>query len=192
MIEVGLVLGSVICTMLALRAAHLLVGVLWLATSSALLAILLYILGAGEIAVIELSVGAGLVTILLVFALNLVGEIAPERRSVVPRTLALGLVFSLIGLLFWLIYPLIRDVSPTPPPVEAPFAITLWQERGLDILVQIALIFAGMVGVVGLLAESRLAQKSRPAEQTQPEIIRRSDTAPIPESEQLEYEELSV
>jgi NADH:ubiquinone oxidoreductase subunit 6 (subunit J) len=190
MIEVGLVVGIAICALLALWAARLLVGVLWLAVSSALLAIFLYSLGAREIAVIELSVGAGLVTVLLVFALNLVGEFAPENRPAMPRPLALGLVVPLIGLLLWLIYPLITNVNPANAPAEVPFSTALWQQRGLDVLVQIALIFAGMVGVVGLLAESRLAQAPRPAEQAQPEVVRHIETIPAPKSEQPEYEEL--
>jgi len=33
------------------------------------------------------------------------------------------------------------------------FAEMLWQQRGLDVLVQIVLIFAGVLGLLGLLAE---------------------------------------
>ena len=36
---------------------------------------------------------------------------------------------------------------------EAPFASVLWQERGFDVLVQIGLIFAGVLGILGLLRE---------------------------------------
>jgi hypothetical protein len=31
----------------------------------------------------------------------------------------------------------------------------LWQQRGLDVLAQIVLIFAGVLGLLGLLAEAR-------------------------------------
>jgi uncharacterized MnhB-related membrane protein len=192
MVEVGLVLGIAICAALALRASQLLLAVLWLAASSALLAIFLYVLGAREIAVIELSVGAGLVTVLMVLALNLVGEVTPENHSLVPRPIAWGLSLLLIVLLFWLISPLPRNVNPAPALAEAPFSITLWQHRSLDILVQIALIFAGMVGVLGLLAESRAPQETHAAAQTVPEILERSETPPVPEPEHPEYEELSV
>lgn len=53
---------------MSLRAKSLLASALWLAGVSARVAALLYDLGAHEVAVVELSVGAGLVTVLLLFA----------------------------------------------------------------------------------------------------------------------------
>jgi len=192
MVTVGPALGIVICAMLALRAAHLLLGVLWLAASSALLAVFLYLFGAREIAVIELSVGAGLVTVLMVLALNLAGEISPEPHALVPRPLALGLIVLLVVFLFWLSYPVNSNISVAPSFTEASFAVTLWQQRSLDILVQVALIFAGMVGVLGLLAESRLAQPAPSEEQTAPETPQLTEAPPVPEPEWPELEEFTV
>jgi len=55
------------CGVQAIRAKRLLAAALWLAGVSAAVATLMYSLGAYEVAVIELSVGAGLVTVLFVF-----------------------------------------------------------------------------------------------------------------------------
>ena len=56
-------------------------------------------LGAAQVAVMELSVGAGLVTVLLVYAVSVVGDDAWDPPSVVPKPLAFAIVaFLLIGL----------------------------------------------------------------------------------------------
>ena len=59
-----------LCAAQAIRARRLLLAAMWLAGASAATALLLYVLGAAEIAAIELSVGAGLVTVLFVFAIT--------------------------------------------------------------------------------------------------------------------------
>jgi NADH:ubiquinone oxidoreductase subunit 6 (subunit J) len=142
--------GAVVCAVGAILAKRLLVSALWLAGASALVALLLYLLGAPEIAVIELSVGAGLVTVLFVFAITIAGEESLEARSLMPRSLAIGLIGSALLMLGWLCFPRSLLIpSPTPAEISA----ILWDQRGLDMLVQVAMIFAGVLGVLGLLAE---------------------------------------
>ncbi len=63
-----------ICAFMAFRTPRLLISALWLAGCSAILSILLYLMGAYQVAVIELSVGAGLVTVLFVFAISIAGD----------------------------------------------------------------------------------------------------------------------
>ena len=58
----------------ATRVKGLLNAALWLAGTSCLTSILVYILGSPGLAVIELSVGAGLVTVLFVFAISIIGD----------------------------------------------------------------------------------------------------------------------
>jgi uncharacterized MnhB-related membrane protein len=150
LVELLLVLTALLFGLQALRAKRLLVAALWLAGVSLLVSTLLYRLGAAETAVIELSVGAGLVTVLFVFAIAIAGEDAMTGRSIVPGLLGWLLFIAVAALLGWLTLP----IQPTDLEiVEAPFAVVLWQERGLDVLVQIGLIFAGVLGILGLLSE---------------------------------------
>lgn len=145
------------CGVMALQAKRLLAAALWLAGVSAAVATILYSLGAYEVAVIELSVGAGLVTVLFVFAIALAGEEAMSAHLIVPRLLVLLLViglFAVLGLGFSKQLPVTSDQSPVSS-LQSDFATTLWQERGLDMLVQVGLIFAGVMGVLGLLAEQK-------------------------------------
>ena len=75
MIVHGIIVASLlVCALQAVRAKRLLHSALWLAGASALVALEMYLMGAPEVAVIELSVGAGLVTVLFVFAINIAGE----------------------------------------------------------------------------------------------------------------------
>jgi uncharacterized MnhB-related membrane protein len=151
--HVLIVVGMVGCAIQAIRVNRLLISALWLAGCSALVALLLYMIGAPEIAVIELSVGAGLVTVLFVFAINIAGEDPAAVRSIIPRPLAWGLVAAAVLLLGWLTLPgFLADPGGAAQPG---FSAVLWRDRSLDLMLQIVLIFAGVLGVIGLLAESK-------------------------------------
>lgn len=150
---VVVLVGAIGCAIQAIRVKRLLTSALWLAGASASVALLLYLLGAPEVAVVELSVGAGLVTVLFVFAINIAGEEPVQVRSLIPRPVAWGLIGLALVLLAWLSLPRL-EVS-LPGSVAAGFASVLWEQRGLDVLLQVVLIFAGVLGVLGLLAESK-------------------------------------
>ena len=171
LIDLLLVLTAVLCSLQAIRAKSPLVGALWLACVSLSVSIALYRLGAAETAVIELSVGAGLVTVLFVFAIAIVGKEAMIARSSVPRLLVWLLFTGIIVLLGWLVAPI---QSTHTAIVERPFAVALWQERGLDVLVQIGIIFAGVLGILGLLNEPE-------SEQTSQSVNERTSTAILEE-----------
>ena len=153
-----LIAGALICGWQAIRSPRLLTAALWLAGVSALVAICLYRLEAHEAAVIELSVGAGLVTVLFVFAIAMAGDDALAAPAVVPRWLAWTLAVAGMALLAWLTWPLVES-NQAATTTEPSFTVVLWQERALDMLVQIGLIFAAVLGVLGLLAEPDAATK---------------------------------
>ncbi len=147
-----IVLGLVVilCAYRAMVSNRLLTSILYLSCVSAAVSVLLYLMGAQQVAVIELSVGAGLVTVLLVYALSVVGEDARDLLSVIPKPLAFTLVGLTAGLLLLMIFPL-----GEPPVNVTSFSLTvvLWQQRVLDVWIQIVLIFSGVLGVLGLLSE---------------------------------------
>ncbi len=100
-----LMLGATLCAFQALRTKQLLSAALWLACTSALVACLLYALGAYAVAVIELSVGAGLVTVLFVFGISIAGEDAMGKPTLVPWTIAGAVALIAMGLVAWFTLP---------------------------------------------------------------------------------------
>ncbi len=150
----ALVLASMLlCAVQAIRSDRLLVSALWLAGCSALLGLTLALLGAPEVGVIELSVGAGLVTVIFVFAISIAGEEPASYRSLVPRWLARVLMGLFLFLLVFLAVP--RALSPVLAPQSLSVVRAIWEVRALDTLLQVTLIFCGVLGSLGLLAEPR-------------------------------------
>src|SRR6187401_1304737 len=98
-------LGAVFCAYRAIVAKRILSATIYLACISALVSAVLYLLGAAQVAVMELSVGAGVVTVLLVYAVSVVGDDAMDPPSVVPKPLAFGIVSLIAILLGFMAYP---------------------------------------------------------------------------------------
>jgi hypothetical protein len=90
------------------------------------------------------------VTVLFVFAINVAGEEPIGLPSVVPRGLAWLLCLAPLAALGVLILP---AISTGVPSVGGAFVNVMWQDRALDVVVQVVLIYAGVLGLLGLLAE---------------------------------------
>ncbi len=157
MVVQALVLASMLlCAIQAIRSERLLISALWLAGCSALLGLAIALLGAPEVGVIELSVGAGLVTVIFVFAISIAGEEPTPYKSLVPRPLAWVLIGAFLFLLVFLAVP--RVVAPVLSPQSLSVVRAIWEIRALDTLLQVTLIFCGVLGSLGLLAEPRAAK----------------------------------
>lgn len=178
-----LTLVAGICAIQAVRAAHLLHAALWLAGVSVAVTVTLYLVGAYPLAVIELSLSVGLITILLVFAISMVGADSPDVPVVrwFNRPLLLAMLFLVIGLTI----PLLAYPSTSS---ETSFSTAFWQQREADIVAQIALIFAGVLGVLGLLTEAekgRTARGQKAQQQTLEAAQRGVVSEDAPELEQV-------
>jgi uncharacterized MnhB-related membrane protein len=155
-----LVIAFILSGLQAFHVRRLLSAVLWLAVTSALIATTLYRAGAPEIAAMELSVGAGLVTVMFVFSIAIAGEEAMEARTMISPALAWLLIVAAAVLLALPILP----IEPLEAAAsEVPFSTMLWEERGLDVLVQVGLIFTGVLGILGLLTEPAVERKRETA-----------------------------
>jgi len=142
--------GAIFCAYRAIVARRILSATIYLTCISALAAAVLYQLGAAQVAVMELSVGAGLVTVLLVYALSVVGDDAMDPPSVIAKPLAFATVGLVMILLGWMAFPAVQT------PVQTGWVelqLVLWKTRALDVWIQIVLIFSGVLGILGLLSE---------------------------------------
>ena len=130
---------------------RLIVSVLWLAGVSVLVAVILYAMNAPLVSAIELSVGAGLVTVIFVFAIGLAGELTRDLPSLIPRPLAVAVSIIAAGWLGWLLWPAMPAAESSG---TASFQTVLWEMRAVDVWVQIALILAGVLGILNLVVDA--------------------------------------
>jgi hypothetical protein len=76
----------------------------------------------------------------------------------IRKPIAWAFVLIPIGLLAFMIIPSLEIARATGEPA---FAEVMWQQRGLDALVQSGLIFAAVVGLLGLLADAKVRVPAR-------------------------------
>jgi len=164
MLILSIVLLASVFAVSAIRARRLLASAVWLAGVSALVSIALYLYGAPQVAVIELSVGAGLVTVLFVFAISISGDETIDSHPLIPWPVWVGMSVLFVFLLGWYLLP--ASVNPLAAKTSTgSLSELLWQSRGLDVLVQVVLIFSGVLGLLGLLAEARPPLEGSAAEE---------------------------
>ena len=152
MLSLLLIVVAVVFAFQAIRARGLIASALWLAGVSSLTALVLYLYGAHHLAVIELSVGTGLVTVLFVLAINIAGDNPMAAGWIVPLPLAIGVSVLFVLVLGWMVLSALAAPAVSTPATTV-FSDVFWQSRGLDVLVQVVLIFSGVLGFLGLLAE---------------------------------------
>ena len=154
-----IVLSACICGLQAIQSKKLSHSALWLAITSGLVSLLMYHLGAPQIAVIELSVGAGVVTILLVFAINIVGDEQEEKKPLVPKAIAILVVLGVMVLIGSTLLPVKELSIPVSETITQSLSEMMWQDRFLDTLLQIILVFTCVLGTLSLMEERKKSKE---------------------------------
>ena len=130
-----------------------------LAAISAILALVLFRYGANIAGVFELSVCAGLITVLFISTVSLTrnSDRAVEKRF--PTFFVPLFVLIFIGAAYfiiqWLAHALPATVVPQP---SGTFQRVFWEIRSADIYGQVSLILAGVFGILALF---RLTAKEK-------------------------------
>lgn len=141
--------------------AQILRAVIGLAVVSVLLTVLMFQMGAPLAGVFELSVCAGLITVVFVSTISLVRPLTREQeqeeRTVRARRFHPAILLALsVGALFWIgSYDL--DVAPAVSEEPGQASEVLWSLRRLDLLGQAIVMLVGVFGVV-VLFKRRAAQ----------------------------------
>ena len=149
---IGLVVSAVICVFIR----NLLKASIMMAVISAVLAILMFLLGAPLAAVFELSVCSGLITVIFISAISMtrVRSKEEEAQRVKNRRrrfflLPVLLIVLTTGLLFFL-WPHLAALIPNA--AESTSAVTeadvFWIERPADLVGQIIIVLAGVFGIL--------------------------------------------
>jgi len=150
-VQTVLLVGLVLFSVLALIVKDLLRAAISLALASLLLGIVFFRMRAPYAGVFEISVVAGLITVLfiLTIALTNAGEEVREARLA-------NVVFPLFFVVFiaidaFVMKGLLQKIPAVPgAPESGAFGEVLWKGRTLDLVGQIAVILAGVFSVLAL------------------------------------------
>ncbi len=130
-----------------------------LALTSAVLTMLMFRFDSWLAAVFELSVCAGLISVVFISTISLTEpltqkEVLKHMKDRLSRFMYLPLLILIVGVGLMLIKMDLNFQLPTPE-IETDARKVLWNLRDLDLLGQVAIIMTGVFGVVVLFREMR-------------------------------------
>jgi len=142
----------------AVMASNLLKAAIGLAVTSAILAVIMFRLDAPLAAVFELSVCAGLITVVFISVISLtrppVGTEGGEGKINILRRFAflpLVVLIAAVALGMLSFKPDFSSLLAQSP--EGDMRLVLWGQRQLDLFGQVVVLLAGIFGVVVLFKE---------------------------------------
>jgi len=146
-----------IAAVFAVLAPRVLYAAFGLAVTSVLVTILLYHFHSPIAGIIELSVCAGLITVIFISVISLVKPTEPAQRSEVAlvhyrKYVYLPFVLLLIGGLLVLAGHPNLSIS-LPPVVTGSVQEIFWNTRQVDLIGQVVVLLAGVFGIVILFRE---------------------------------------
>jgi NADH-quinone oxidoreductase subunit J len=133
-------------------------AVISLAFASALLTVIMFLFKSPLAAVFELSVCAGLITVIFISIISLTKPAAQEESADDPkkrirRYIILPVLLIIVGIAMLMINPAIDYYTNNVSTVNTSVQDVIWNVRKLDVLGQIIIILAGVIGVVILFKE---------------------------------------
>ncbi|MDR3552339.1 MAG: NADH-quinone oxidoreductase subunit J [Clostridia bacterium] len=154
----GMVVSAAACVMMR----NLLHAAIMLAITSAILAVAMFVLNAPLAGVFELSVCAGLITVIFVSAISMTKTYTKEELKIKSRVrlkrfaflpVVLIVVFVVLCAFIW---PHLDASLQAAGIAQAGSNVqdTIWNKRQIDLLGQIIIILAGVFGVVIFFKES--------------------------------------
>jgi NADH-quinone oxidoreductase subunit J len=122
-----------------------------LATISGVLALVLFLFGANIAGVFELSVCAGLITVLFIATVSLTKDSDQKVETRLPAYFVPLVILIFVGIDYFIIQWVARSLpaSVVPQP-SGTFQRVFWELRSADMLGQIGLIGAGVFGILAL------------------------------------------
>ncbi|MCE5236023.1 MAG: NADH-quinone oxidoreductase subunit J [Clostridiaceae bacterium] len=152
----GFVISAVICALIR----SLVKAAVVLALTSALLSAAMFLMGAPLAAVFELSVCAGLITVVFISSVSMtrvhseevLAEKKKERRK---RFLPLiAVVIGLFVIVLAVLWPRVTEFVPAVTVINGSSAQqVLWDKRQTDLVGQVAIILTGVFGVLVFFKE---------------------------------------
>jgi len=150
-VQILLLVGLVLFSVAAILLKDLIKAAICLAAASLVLGILFFRMGAPYAGAFEISVVAGLITVLFMLTIALTktgGDVAESKlaRVAFPLFFILFLAVDVI-----VTKNLVQKIVALPAAPEAgAFGEVLWKQRTLDLVGQVCIIFAGVLAVLAL------------------------------------------
>ncbi len=146
-----LLIGLVFCSILAVFFSDLLKAAISLAGASIFLAMLFFEMGAVYAGVFEISVVAGLITVLFIATISLTMKEEETKQSKRLRLLFPLILIGLILIDFLVMSQYFGGLGSLAGPVETGgFGQIFWGGRTFDLVAQIAIILSGVFCVLAL------------------------------------------
>lgn len=154
-----LMLSLVVFAVCAVMVRDLLKSAIALGITSGILSIIMFLMKSYLAAVFELSVCAGLITVVFISTISLTEpqtseEAAASAKRRIKRFIYLPFILLVIGLLLFFFRAHINaNLAVHPAGPELSMQEILWNSRRTDIVGQIIIMLAGVFGVVILFKE---------------------------------------
>lgn len=150
-LDIALLTGLTLAAGLAVLAKDLIKAAIALAVSSLLLGILFFRMDAPFAAVFEISVVAGLITVLFILTIALTktdGEVAESKAALWAFPVFFVLFIAVDALVM---KGLTSKIAALPAaPETGAFGDVLWKQRTFDLIGQLAVILSGVFAVLAL------------------------------------------
>ena len=151
---------TVLLSFLAVELDDLFKSIIAFCLAEVSLAVVFYLIGAPLVAVFQLAVYAGAVTVLFLVTLHTIGGAAERPKTNIPSmVIALPLLVIMAFISIFALSPLTPLQHDLRPTLET----YLWTYRGLDILVQAFIILAGAASVAALFRVEKSLKSMRDA-----------------------------
>jgi len=149
--QILLLCGLVLASILAILAKDLIKSAIGLAFASLFLGIIFFRLGAPYAGVFEISVVAGLITVLFMLTIALTKG-GGDVREAKAATLVFPVFFILVALIdIFVMKGLLPKLQLLQTGAESgSFGDVLWKQRTFDLVGQLAVILAGVFAVLAL------------------------------------------
>jgi NADH:ubiquinone oxidoreductase subunit 6 (subunit J) len=150
-VQIGLLCGVVVFSLLAVLLRDILKAAISLAAASLLLGILFFRMNAPYAGAFEISVVAGLITVLFIVTIALTKSEGDVRESKLAAWIFPLFFAVFLAVDFLVMRRLLGQIASAPAPAEAgTFGQVLWQGRSFDLIAQVGVIFAGVFAVLAL------------------------------------------
>jgi NADH-quinone oxidoreductase subunit J len=162
-LDIVLLVALVAAALATVMMARTLQAVIALASTSAVVTLLMFRFDAPIAGVFELSVCAGLIPAIFISTIGLTRRLGPDAVAErwgekLKRYWYLPVLVVLAGLSLMQLHLPLDFAAPPAQAVNADVRDTMWNLRHLDLLGQIAVLLAGAFGIVVLLKGNRDGQ----------------------------------